>query len=706
MSNFVTRSRYRLHWRLFARVAPVIGAALLVLGAFGWWSARQMAHQALCGAQDDALVDLDRAVRSAALVEALGLDSLPGGQPCGNVLAVVPQADIGRIVLTPTLDTPPNRTILADWLAAWIGPDGRDVGWPRPVILPGTVSGLQVVCHAPLILEDTRPAPRAVLPVLVRHGTAERPAVVGMLDLMTLVPTDRPWGEWWCIVAADGRIVAESPGGTVPPADLRKRAAAATTDAPVVGAGGWLVTRRAAPNLPLEIMIAGRPAPVPGTIRSIHFVVAALVLLTFVGAGLAAEGVLGDMSRRLLGLGEAMEDLARGQDSRRLDPAGNDDVTRLETWFNLVAVGLDEAHRTVHKKEAHLSSALKNMRMLGRAKDEFLELVSHEVRTPLTCIMGGMSHLESVLAEAEESDRAAIENLNLSDVVEVISNSSRRLSGFLTDILQITTIQSRDCSLELSTLTPAVLLEPILAGVRSKASLRGITVTDDLSPHDDWALLVDARILQVAVTKLVDNAIVHNADGGRVVLREVQRVPDLGDAGDLVTEEGVRRLQAHPSFEHWAGEELRWRILEVHNTGRAIPADRMDALFGKFEIVGPIANHSRGSGLSLPIARAAVEQHGGRLLVTSGDGAGTSFYLLLPTLPADAVPDDPRGLWDDLPESIGRRALDEEIRVMAHTAGFEIELDDRDAPAVGETDQAGSGVDGTGRSDHEKEPAL
>jgi len=705
MSRFFNRWQNRIRWRLHARVAPVMAVALLVLGGLGWWGAHQTALRALDEANQLAVLDLARAVRTAALVEALDLDAGVGGQPRGAVLAVIPRADADLIKLDRTLDTALNRTRVADWLAARIAADGRDAGWPRPEVLTGMDSDAQVSCHAPLVLDGAGSRDHPVLPVVLRRGDGEQPVAVGLLDPAALVPMDHPHGEWWCLLTADGRVLAEYPATTIP-ADLRRQAMATLDESTFRGPDGWLVTRFAVPNLPFGILVAGRPTPVSASFRTLQITLVALVLLALLGAGYAADHVMRGVARRLTGLGEAMEDLARGNDSRRLEAQGSDDVTRVESWFNIMATSLDEAHRTVNEKEAHLSTALENMRMLDQAKDDFLVLVSHEVRTPLTCIMGGLDHLESVLAKAQDTDRDTIDNLQLPDVVDVISSSSRRLNDFLTDALQITALQSGGRCLELGPLTLANLLEPALANIRDEAAGRNITITDELSGQCDWMVLADARILQVAVTKLLDNAIRHNEESGQVILREVDLVPDLGTVRDLITPEGIDRLREHPTFEHWADEDLRWRILEVYNTGPAIPADRTEALFAKFEVVEPIANHGRGTGLSLPIARAAVEQHGGRLLMTSSNRDGTSFYVLLPTLQTVAVPADPRGLWDDLPQRCRGRASDEEIGVVAHAARFDIELDDRDAPVAGEADQPGGGVDGAGRPDHEKEPAF
>ena len=146
----------------------------------------------------------------------------------------------------------------------------------------------------------------------------------------------------------------------------------------------------------------------------------------------------------------------------------------------------------------------------------------------------------------------------------------------------------------------------------------------------------------------------------------------------------------------------------MFNTGEPIPEDRQEALFGKFELVGRIEHHQKGTGLSLPIAGAAMETHGGRIFVKCVEGRGNSFYLLVPTLMdaegylAGSVP----GSWDEQTKGFGRRAGDEQVDLSGDPAGLDVELDDTGAALAGGPDQAGGGIDGPGGPDHQEEITL
>lgn len=367
-----------------------------------------------------------------------------------------------------------------------------------------------------------------------------------------------------------------------------------------------------------------------------------------------------------------------------------------------------ESQRQAEEKAERLRGTLDDMRQLDRAKDEFLILISHEVRTPLTAIMGGVDFLKSSLARVQGPDRRIIEQLNIEEIAEIIEGSGERLKRFMNDAIQMTAIQSRNRELDLAAVPAGSLVEVGLCGIREKAVPRSITVTNELNEGTDWAVLCDQKVFKLALERVLHNALMHNRPEGEITIREAHKIPGMGVRDWLPGPEAVRRLKEQPAFVHWEGKQVRWRLIEVFNTGEPIPEDRQEALFGKFELVGRIEHHQKGTGLSLPIAGAAMETHGGRIFVNSVEGRGNSFYLLVPTLMdaqgylAGSVP----GSWDEQPEGFGRRSGDEQVDLAGDPTGLDVELDDAGTAFPRGADQSGCGVDGSGGPDHEEEITL
>lgn len=436
-----------------------------------------------------------------------------------------------------------------------------------------------------------------------------------------------------------------------------------------------------------------------------------LGLLTFMGVWYNIHAVVGRASNQMNDLAGNMEALAAGDYSGRMPQPEKNEVGHLIGYFNLMAVSLDEAHRQVNDKAAHLRVALENMRMLDKAKDNFLVLISHEVRTPLTAIMGGVEFLRKSVEQVEGPEREVLDRLNINEITGIIQSSGERLSGFMNDAIQMTTLGSSESLLRLQPVPLRELLAESLNRMAGMARKKDVTIQNQLGDADDFTLLCDPAVLQAALGKILVNAIQHNRPGGVVFLREAVAVPGVGPISALVTREGLQRLEDQPSFGAYEDEELGWKLLEVFNTGVPIPEDRREALFGKFEVVGPIENHQKGTGLSLPIAQAACESHGGGIYLHCDPADGNTFFLLLPVIKvmpgsrvaerlSEALTGNKQG------KSLVRTAWDEDVSELADATPFEVELDDQCASILGCIDEAGSGVDGSSRADHEEELAV
>jgi signal transduction histidine kinase len=234
-----------------------------------------------------------------------------------------------------------------------------------------------------------------------------------------------------------------------------------------------------------------------------------------------------------------------------------------------------------------------------RRNEEFVAVVSHELRTALTSIRGSLGLLDGgVLGELpEEAHR----------MVRVALSNTDRLTRLVNDILDLERLSASEMLMEVASVDAATVMREVAEQSLGLARSAMVTLDVDTSPV---TVRADAHRLGQALTNLVGNAIKFSEPGDRV---------------SLVVESRGRTAR-----------------LVVQDHGRGIPPDRLEHIFDRFAQVEATDASSRGgSGLGLPIARRIVEEHEGRLLVASVLGRGSTFTI---ELPVDATREPEHGM--------------------------------------------------------------
>ena len=227
---------------------------------------------------------------------------------------------------------------------------------------------------------------------------------------------------------------------------------------------------------------------------------------------------------------------------------------------------------------------------VDRLKDAFTSIVSHELRTPLTSIRGSLGLLTSgVFGSLPEKGQR---------MLDIAVQNTDRLVRLINDILDIERIESGEISMERRSTGAAALMASARETMEAMTDEAGVTLSVVAVEADLWA--DPDRVIQT-LTNLLSNAIKFSPVGATVLLRAERR-----------------------------GGEL---LFSVSDQGRGIPADRLDAIFERFQQVDSSDSRDKGgTGLGLPICRSIVHQHGGEIWVESRLGEGTTFFFTLPAL--------------------------------------------------------------------------
>jgi signal transduction histidine kinase len=230
------------------------------------------------------------------------------------------------------------------------------------------------------------------------------------------------------------------------------------------------------------------------------------------------------------------------------------------------------------------------LREADRLKDEFVALISHDLRTPLTSIMG---YLELVL----DDDNLTEEQRGFLNVAD---RNADRLLRLVNDLLFVARFEAGELELRPTELDLAAVVRQSIEESGPRAAAGGVELTCEAGAVS--AVQADKGRMFQLVENLVSNAIKFTPDGGEV------RV-------SVTPVNGVVRL-------------------EVADTGIGIASGEQERLFERFFRASTASEHQiPGTGLGLYITRAIVEAHGGSIAVRSDPGEGTSFCVELPARP-------------------------------------------------------------------------
>jgi signal transduction histidine kinase len=288
-------------------------------------------------------------------------------------------------------------------------------------------------------------------------------------------------------------------------------------------------------------------------------------------------------------------------------------------WFgSLIAtsaavamVGLLTAWRSFHAQQ-----------QLSEMKSNFVSSVSHELRAPIASVR--------LLAESLEKGKIH-EPAKQVEYFRFIGQECRRLSGLIQNVLDFSRIDQGRKQYEFEPTDILALVKETVALMRTYADEREVTLRLDcegLETAQPLELSVDGRAIQQALINLIDNAIKHSP-------REVEVVVGI-DVRDTGAETGNQR-STQPDYppslgSYGAASEEKWACkIWVQDRGPGIPLSEQTRIFERFYRVGSeLRRETQGVGIGLSIVKHVIEAHGGKVIVKSVPGEGSTFTIELP----------------------------------------------------------------------------
>ncbi|MBD1863418.1 MULTISPECIES: ATP-binding protein [Trichocoleus] len=343
-----------------------------------------------------------------------------------------------------------------------------------------------------------------------------------------------------------------------------------------------------------------------------------------------------------------------------LGPA-HDQAGRIIKW---VGTAIDiEARKRVEVERSELLNREKTAReqaeTANQLKDEFLAVLSHELRSPLNPILGWAKLLRTRQFDPETTDQA----------LETIERNAKLQAQLVEDLLDVSRILQGKLSLNVATVNLATTIQSAIETVRLAATAKSIQIHAEL---DQWVGLVagDANRLQQVVWNLLSNAVKFTPAGGNVEVR----------------------LEAIAPYAQ----------IQVIDTGRGIRPEFLPHVFDHFRQADSSTTRQFGGlGLGLAIVRQVVELHGGTVQVDSlGEGMGATFTVRLPMMQAATETEPQPSLAPEETSLEGIRVLvvddEADMRTLASTvlkqAGAEVKLAASASEALAVLRQSGADV--------------
>jgi PAS domain S-box-containing protein len=229
---------------------------------------------------------------------------------------------------------------------------------------------------------------------------------------------------------------------------------------------------------------------------------------------------------------------------------------------------------------------------LERRQVDLLAMISHDIKTPLTAILGNMEQL---------SEMAGKFDAETNEMITAVKTSGERIHKLVDGFLTVSEMESGKLSPKLFPSDISETLQELFGGFEKAIKKKGITLNVEIAEGLPAKVLMDRQLVHRAVANMLQNAFNYTPAGGKITLK-AEPVSEKGD--DFI-------------------------MISVADTGQGISAEEHESVFEKY-YRSPNASWVKGSGLGLAIVKAVACAHGGRVELQSEREKGSTFKVYLP----------------------------------------------------------------------------
>jgi len=281
-------------------------------------------------------------------------------------------------------------------------------------------------------------------------------------------------------------------------------------------------------------------------------------------------------------INKALSRVKEGTYGEKIKYNSKDEIGELVSSFNIMSDTIKEKEEEAKKTDI--------------AKDEFLAMITHELKTPLVPIQG--------YSDILLNEHLGKLNPEQKDRLSIIKSSSETLLGIISDLLDVQKLEIGQLRMkkEDSDIKDSILKS--INALAPQAEKKGVKLTTNAK---NFVIYHDSERIKQVLTNLIKNAMIAlESKKGEI---------------EVVMEESPSEIK-----------------ISVRDNGIGIPYDKQKDLFKKFYQVDTTLTRERGgSGLGLAICKGIIDNHGGKISVESEEGKGAEFILTIPKLPMEVT---------------------------------------------------------------------
>ncbi len=331
-------------------------------------------------------------------------------------------------------------------------------------------------------------------------------------------------------------------------------------------------------------------------LRTIFIIITVLILAI---STLVVFFVARSISKPITELDNAARRITKGDFAAPVEIRTSDEIGELAQRFDEMRKSITTRTEEILKKDAELNEAYKSLIESDKSKDEFISMISHELKTPIVPI----KLYSDMLLKTE-----FMGNLNekQTKAIETMKKSVEKIEVLVSDMLDIHKLKIERLRLSKTNIDVHEIIDQAMSEMLPLAKTKNVNLVSEISVTG--TVFCDSKRIGQVICNLIKNSIDFVPEnGGKIILR------------------------AENSQIHRTGDPNSYSLFTVEDNGIGIPADKIENLFKKFyQVDTTFSRKHGGTGLGLAICKGIIEAHGGKIWIDEENEKGATFKFTIP----------------------------------------------------------------------------